>query len=147
MNKINLGFTLIEMMITVSVLAILMAIAVPNYNNTLNSIQLNRDYKNLLSVLSTARNQALTLKQDVTVRLNSDDQDTATTFHWKAKQKNIYQESSSVQSLVFTSIGTVKNFNASQSTLTICNSYLKKSKRLQVTRIGSITSLADGSCT
>ena len=146
MQNKSRGFTLIEVMITIAVLTILVTLAVPHYNSTLNSVQLNSDHKSLIGVLATARNQALTLKQDVTVYFNSEDQNTATTLNWKVKHNNTLTELSSIPTLVFTSLGTVKNYNSSHSILTICNSDLKKSKRVQVTRTGSIVSLADGSC-
>ena len=147
MQNDSRGFTLIEVMITIAVLTILVTLAVPHYNSTLNSVQLNSTYKELITVLAAARNQALTLKQDVIVQFNREDQNTGTSLNWKVKHNNTLAKLSSIPTLIFTPFGTVKNYNLSHSILTICNSYLKKSKRVQVTRTGSIVSLADGSCT
>ncbi|NHC02900.1 prepilin-type N-terminal cleavage/methylation domain-containing protein [Acinetobacter sp. 187] len=147
MKVVNRGFTLIELMITIAILAILSAIAVPNFRITINSYQLNSHYKSLITVLGSARNQALTLKKEVIVQLNSDAPNTPTQLNWKAGGSNNLKESLTLVSITFTPVGTIKNYDTSTSILSVCNTYLKKTKRLQISRVGSLTFLPEGSCT
>lgn len=57
------GFTLIELIITITVLAILVTIAVPSFNSLLNRQKLNASARELMSKLVEARTQALTIRQ------------------------------------------------------------------------------------
>ncbi|WP_336984467.1 pilus assembly FimT family protein [Acinetobacter soli] len=57
------GFTLIELIITITVLAILATIAVPSFNSLLNRLKLNASARELMSKLVEARTQALTIRQ------------------------------------------------------------------------------------
>ena len=57
------GFTLIELIITITVLAILTTIAVPSFNSLLNRQKLNASARELMSKLVEARTQALTIRQ------------------------------------------------------------------------------------
>lgn len=57
------GFTLIELIITITVLAILATIAVPSFNSSLNRQKLNASARELMSKLVEARTQALTIRQ------------------------------------------------------------------------------------
>lgn len=52
------GFTLLELMITVSILAILLAIAVPSFTSTIRSNQIETTTNGLVGALSLARSEA-----------------------------------------------------------------------------------------
>lgn len=140
------GFTLIELIITIVVLSIIVMIAVPSFQNTINSQQQNSQFRQLRSVFELARSQALTLKQDVTVTLNSSENDTATALHWHAENNNRLVESTSPFEIVFTANGLVKDFDTTTTLISLCNTQLRTAKRMQFTRMGSVQLLADGSC-
>jgi len=65
--KKNAGFTLIELIVTVSVAAILMSIAVPSYKNMIESNRLSTGTNELVSALILARSEALKRSQNITV--------------------------------------------------------------------------------
>ncbi|MDD2892710.1 MAG: GspH/FimT family pseudopilin [Halothiobacillaceae bacterium] len=53
------GFTLLELMITVSIAAILLAIAIPSFQSTMASTQLATQTNNFLTAMATARDRAI----------------------------------------------------------------------------------------
>ncbi len=63
----NLGFTLMELMVTVSIAAILMGIAVPSFTSTIASNRLTTNANALITVLSFARSEAIKRGKQVTV--------------------------------------------------------------------------------
>lgn len=65
------GFTLIELMITIAVLGILVAIAYPSMQNSLNNWRMKQSANDILYVFQTARSQALNHGQ-VPVEYGSD---------------------------------------------------------------------------
>lgn len=63
----NLGFTLIELMVTISVLAILLAIAVPSFQSFILNSRLTATTNDLASALAVARSEAVKRATRVTV--------------------------------------------------------------------------------
>lgn len=61
------GFTLVEMLITVAVLGILVAIAVPSFNNMIERNQVATASNDLLSSLLAARSEAVKQERNVVV--------------------------------------------------------------------------------
>ena len=61
------GFTLIELMVTVSVLAILVGLALPNLRSFLVSNRLSSDVNGLIGLLNYARSEAIVRNQSVVV--------------------------------------------------------------------------------
>lgn len=58
MNK-NKGFTLIELMITIAVLAIISTMAVPSFTQTIRKNQLIRDTRDFVDLLAETRSEAI----------------------------------------------------------------------------------------
>ena len=63
----NSGFTLIELMVTISVLAILLAIAVPNFQSFILNSRLTATTNDLASAFAVARSEAVKRATRVTV--------------------------------------------------------------------------------
>jgi len=65
--KTSRGYTVIELMIVVTVTAILLAVAVPNFRTTLKNNRLTTSANSLASALQLARTEAITRKTEVSV--------------------------------------------------------------------------------
>ena len=61
------GFTLIELMVTVAVAAILLTVGVPSFQYILQSSRVSTQTNELVTGLSTARSEAIRRNQEVTV--------------------------------------------------------------------------------
>lgn len=147
MIKSHAGFTLIEVMIVIAIIAIITSIAAPRFQVSIETQNLNRQTKDLILLLNTARSQALTLHQEVAVNLNSSVSDTNLEFNWMPEKNNRIIEQNTIFSINFLPNGTVENFNTTTTNISICNSALKKSKRIRLSRMGSVSMLSDGTCT
>ena len=75
----NKGFTLIELMVTIAVLAIIAMIAVPSFGQTLANSKLKRVAIELKSNLENARSQALLSRSPTVVCVNKNNSNTAVT--------------------------------------------------------------------
>lgn len=70
--RIISGFTLIELMITLVVAAILLAFAIPSFDRFINRTNLSSEINNLVGILSLARSEAVTRRQRVTICRTTD---------------------------------------------------------------------------
>lgn len=71
-NRIS-GFTLVEMMVTVAVLAILVTVAIPNYQAFVLSSRMTAQANDFLAALQLARSEAVKRNAPVRMRANGGD--------------------------------------------------------------------------
>jgi len=71
MSKNN-GFTLIEMMIAVAIIAILMAIAVPSFQDFIRNNRISSEYNQMIATLQAARGEAIKRGTTITVCASTD---------------------------------------------------------------------------
>ena len=83
------GFTLIELMVTIAVLAIIAMMAAPSFGTMLNKRKLDNEVKGLAHVLSMARSQAVLLRTNTIIGLNSSLPSTQTNFFWTPQSNGI----------------------------------------------------------
>jgi type IV fimbrial biogenesis protein FimT len=63
----NKGITLIELMVTITVMAIILAIAVPSFNKWLKKYQIEADVKDINGFIQEARAKAFSQKEDLQI--------------------------------------------------------------------------------
>lgn len=66
-QPIQKGFTLVELMITISIMAIILAIAVPNFIHLLKKIEANNVSNHLQTFLTTGKQNALIYQKTITL--------------------------------------------------------------------------------
>lgn len=81
MNKRQTGFTLIELMVALSVLAILLTTGVPNIRSTIENNRLTAVTNNLVASLNIARSEAVKQGLNSTI-CTSNDQSSCTASAW-----------------------------------------------------------------
>ncbi|WP_299154121.1 Tfp pilus assembly protein FimT/FimU [uncultured Acinetobacter sp.] len=143
----NKGFTLIELMVTIAVLAIVTMMAAPSFGNLLLKQNLNRSTQNLIGQLNNARSKAVLERRDVTVVLNSLIEDTPTQLNWSPQGKSILKAGSPT-SITFLVNGGVKDYDAQikNKSFKICDQPSgRKSKDIVISLMGTVT-LSEGTC-
>lgn len=137
------GFTLIELMITIAIMAIIATMAAPSFSNMLERQRLNRDTQSLIAQLSKARSQAVALRQSVKLTLNSQTTDSDIDLYWSASGKNKLLNTT-VTAVTFSQTGIPDTTADTQ--FTVCNSKLSVSRVFILSRFGSVMKLPDGVC-
>ncbi|MEG1855389.1 MAG: prepilin-type N-terminal cleavage/methylation domain-containing protein, partial [Acinetobacter sp.] len=107
----NRGFTLVELTVTIAVLATVMVMAIPSMQNLIAKQQLNTTARDLAYVFSQARGQAAALRKNVTVKFAVNTAPTniyanAVTYFWLPKYDDI-SLTSIKDDVVFLPIGLV----------------------------------------
>ena len=145
MNRQAQGFTLIELMVTVAVLAIIVVMAAPSFGEMLSNQNLNRSTQELIATLKDARARAVLERKEVTVELNKNPKDsTSTVLKWQPAGDAILK--STTVSIVFNLSGGVKNATTDTG-FTVCNkSGGTKSKTFSVSPMGMIQQVTEGTC-
>jgi len=81
MNRTQTGFTLLELMITLTIAAILMSMAVPNYREFIMNNRMTTATNDFVTTLAMARSEAVKRGEGVTI-CSSDDMATCTASAW-----------------------------------------------------------------
>jgi type IV fimbrial biogenesis protein FimT len=83
MGEINRGFTLVELMVTIAVLAILLTIAAPAFSDLIMNNRLATATNEVQNALGYAKSEAGFRRQFVTVCTSSDGSSCATSGNWQ----------------------------------------------------------------
>lgn len=163
------GFTLIELMVTIGVMAIIAVIAVPSFNNMLLKQNLNASTRSLMITLEKARSKAALDRRLVNVNLDPsnlldpsapeekiDPLTNIYTFYWKASGKSALI--STTTSITFRPDGMVQDpttitapLTNPDMTLVLCDqaqAQAQYSKRITLSRMGVVQQgdLVTGNC-
>ena len=71
-NRLQKGFTLIEMMVTVAILAIILGIGVPSFQTLIERNRVSAASNKLFTALTTARSEAIRRGQNITLSRTGD---------------------------------------------------------------------------
>ncbi|AYA03001.1 prepilin-type N-terminal cleavage/methylation domain-containing protein [Acinetobacter sp. WCHAc010034] len=139
------GFTLIELMVTMAVMAVVVMMAAPSFNNMLIKQNMNKSARDLIATFTEAKAKAVLERRIVTVKLKTkcapEDQPDCWQPSDKAVLKNV-----ALNTVEFRPNGLVNS--AADMTFEICNQASgNTSKKVTITRMGTIQLVAEGSCT
>lgn len=159
-TKKNHGFTLIELMVTIAVMAIIATMAAPSFSENIAKQSLDNSSKELLLVLNEGRSKAVALRSVVVVCPDKDNSGGSITLKQcvtntipsadvekfinqnrviLANITNTVNVTSTVSGVVFLPMGNVENMQ----TFTLCGN--KKSKSITVAATGA-SNISTGTC-
>lgn len=149
------GFTIIELMTAVAVLAVIAMMAAPSMFSVLEKQRFHSKERELIMVLTEAKSMAILKKTDVRVDLDSPVGNSETEMNWYAGGGNL---TLTIQSLAEdattgTFSGTEINYDRNgrvdlvqDALITVCNTKLKIKKQLVLTHLGAVYTKPEGTC-
>lgn len=145
MDRVH-GFTLIELVITVLLIAIIAVLAAPSFQKMIKTYHLESSTRHLVTLLSQARSDATIQRQVITIYLNQSGTNTSSSKYWKSSGKT--QLNGSVQKIEFSPRGQVLNQTQSLS-LQLCDDQAALSQQARIislSRFGLVESVTKGAC-
>lgn len=134
------GFTLVELMVTLTIMVIVAMMVAPSFNDMLLKQDLNSSSRSLIDTLTNARSKAALERRDVQVNLDSTSVDTDNQISWRPKNRSLY--TSSTQSVTFRFDGIVETTTnqpiAQDIVLRVCDNQRQNSKRIIINRFGLV---------
>ncbi|MGA6876945.1 GspH/FimT family pseudopilin [Acinetobacter sp. AND/436] len=138
------GFTLIELMVTIAVLAIVAMMAAPSFQAIVSNQQLQRSTETLLQEIKVARTEAILNRQTVSLNLNSSTTNTYGNVNW-LPAGDVRLKTPANNRLTFNPSGVLtSNFKEIELCKTAGRS---ASKKITLTTFGQIEKIEEGSCT
>lgn len=101
------GFTVVELMVTVAVAAVLMVIAVPSFNNMINAYRLTTTVNDFIAAINTARLEAVKLNGYTQLCSDSTTNNTGDTLGVACNPQSGVAQSGAVYSLAGTTAAPV----------------------------------------
>ena len=145
-NKRQNGFTLIELMISIAIFAILAAMAVPSFNGMIMTQNLKSSTDTLVQEIKLARTKAILEKQEVRLNLSSSSSNTYNTLNWMPDGKVRLATPANAQ-LIFNDKGFLSSFSSFQDIELCKTTGATNSKKITLNNFGQIANIQDGSCT
>ena len=147
----NSGFTLIELMVTIAVLAIIVSIAAPNISTQLANQRVKSTAATLTNALKEAKAESIIRRQDIelsidnsnhalTIEIENLDEDELASYSYSAQ--NTIETDEEIDAVMFK-----PDKRADAVTYTICDSKnASSSMQVIVTAIASISVVTGGTC-
>ena len=145
----NKGFTLIELMVTIAVLAIIAMMAAPSFGDMLVRQNLKKSTNELIGLLNQTRAKAVLERRSIVVDLNPVETDilpanTDTTVNWMPYGKT-HLTSTSETSVTYGLSGGVDGATTDTSFI-LCSVAGGKSQTISVSKMGTIQQVVEGTC-
>lgn len=106
--KINHGFTLIELMVTIAVMAIIATMAAPNMIQMVYKKQLETSARELAMTLSNVRGTAVSLRKDISLEFKNQE-NTGDKFYWDTTRSTVHVLAKGLpEGIFFTPVGLAK---------------------------------------
>lgn len=151
------GFTLIELMVTIAVLAIIVSIAAPNISTQLANQRVKSTAATLANALKEAKVESIIRRQNVEIIYNANvtpktltlraNSNTISSYNMNSKS-SITQKitPANVTKIIFQPDKTIAN--GATMLYTICDSGSKNEtpKQVSLTRIGNVETISAGNC-
>lgn len=144
----NKGFTLIELMVTIAVMAIIASFAVPSFNSLIENQKLRKSTNTLVQEIKAARMKAILDKKDITLKLSSSDADSSYIFNWKP-EGSVSLKTASNNELIFNGNGILTSTFSVIELCKVSDATAAKptsSKKITLTKFGQVEKIEDGSC-
>ena len=152
MNRYK-GFTLVELMVTIAVAAILIGIAMPSLSNLSASNALKSTTRELISTINTARSQSISTRTQIQVNPASSGWDAGWSIVYAndaAEESQEFEPEDGVSiartggsgGLTFLPRG---GLQGGPTTFTVCHSKLENGRTISVSFLGKVTTEV-GSC-
>lgn len=140
----NRGFTLVELVVTTVIIAIIATVAAPSFSNMIDSRNLELSVNELVQTLQQGRSQAVTLRRNVVVNLDTTGANNSNTFYWKPSSDTIYKKTkkngsdiTKLNAVTFRLSGRLAD-NATISMI-VCNATESKSREVEVDFMGNLS--------
>lgn len=148
MHKIQ-GFTLIELMVTIAVLAIIAGMAAPSFGNMMTQQNLKKSTNELIGVLQEARSKAVLERRNVKIELKSVEaarrvENTDTVLNWIPYGSTTLLPSSATEITYGFNGGVVGA--TTDTTFTLCSNSGGKSQTISVSKMGTVQQVVKGTC-
>ena len=121
MRKKENGFTLIELMVTIAVLAIIAMMAAPSFGDLIAKQRLNTLARDFANLVTDARGHAISLRKNITIKLECPmnrggvkvcPENTSTLYYWSKSLADTELKSLSLDDVVFSGLGLAKQRTA-----------------------------------
>ena len=151
----NSGFTLIELMVTIAVLAIIVSIAAPNISIQLANQRVKSTTATLVNALKEAKAESVIRRQNVTLSYDNTSIPKNIVIIASDTNPNVianynYNTQSNIKPIATTSITFAPSkriISTNDITYTICDSNASAtSRQIEVDRVANITSRMGGKC-
>ena len=147
MQKKHKGFTLIELMVTIAIMAVIAAIAAPSFQAQIYNYELKRELNELAFVLNEAKASSKALNQTISVFFRAAEPNDPANSLYLDPNKNKYEFNMEDQVILFRNNGVI---DPSVGNFPLCFEvkHMKsgKTKNIELTQLG-MQKITDGACT